>query len=108
MYIIIIYMKKNNRAEIFGKLKGFEWDEANVAKNWVRHKVTYVECEEIFFNQPLIVSYDYSHSQSENRYIALGKTDLERFLFVVFTIRADRIRIISARDMSKKERRYYR
>ena len=94
--------------EIFSQVKGFEWDQGNISKNWEKHKVTHLECEEIFFNEPLIVQQDKTHSTSEERYFALGKTDRGRVLFVVFTIRGDRIRVISARDASKKERRYYR
>jgi uncharacterized DUF497 family protein len=94
--------------EMFSQVKGFEWDQGNISKNWERHKVTHLECEEIFFNEPLIVQQDKTHSTSEERHFALGKTDRGRVLFVVFTIRGDRIRVISARDASKKERRYYR
>jgi uncharacterized DUF497 family protein len=94
--------------KIFSQVKGFEWDQGNVSKNWEKHKVTHLECEEIFFNEPLIVQQDKTHLTSEERYFALGKTDRGRVLFVVFTIRGDKIRVISARDASKKERRYYR
>lgn len=87
---------------------GFEWDEANVNKNWERHRVSPAECEELFFNEPLIVEPDYAHSQREKRFIALGKTDLDRLLFIVFTIRDNKIRVISARDMNKKERGCYK
>jgi uncharacterized DUF497 family protein len=94
--------------EMFSQVKGFEWDHGNTSKNWEKHKVTHLECEEIFFNEPLIVKQDKIHSVSEERYFALGKTDRGRVLFVVFTRRGDKIRVISARDASKKERRYYR
>lgn len=62
----------------------------------------------MFFNQPLIVAADISHSEQEDRFYALGRTDANRLLFVVFTIRKDMIRVISARDMSDKERRAYK
>jgi uncharacterized DUF497 family protein len=65
------------------------------------------ECEETFFNQPLIVFDDIKHSKSEKRFYSLGRTDKERKLFMVFTIRNSLIRVISARDMSKKERERY-
>ena len=94
--------------KIFSQVKSFEWDQGNISKNWEKHKVTHLECEEIFFNEPLIVKQDKTHSTSEERYFALGKTDGGRVFFVVFTIRGDKIRVISARDASKKERRYYR
>ena len=87
---------------IFSHLTGFEWDEGNINKNWEKHKVTHVECEEIFFKEPIIVQQDKMHPISEERYFALGKTDKDRLLFVIFTIRGDKIRVISARDMNKK------
>jgi uncharacterized DUF497 family protein len=86
---------------------GFEWDEGNKDKNWLKHKVSNSECEEIFFNQPLIVHFDKNHSTSETRFYALGHTDLTRKLFIVFTLRNRKIRVISARDMSRKERKIY-
>jgi len=86
---------------------GFEWDEGNKDKNWLKHKVSNSECEEIFFNQPLIVHFDKNHSKSETRFYALGHTDLTRKLFIVFTLRNRKIRVISARDMSRKERKIY-
>ena len=86
---------------------GFQWDEGNSEKNWVRHGVRNSECEQIFFNRPIVVSDDERHSQLEARYYALGQTDSGRRLFVVFTIRGDLIRVISARDMSRHERGVY-
>ncbi len=80
----------------------FEWDKGNIDKNFVKHGVTNKEAEEIFNNQPLI-SEDVKHSKREIRFQALGKTDKKRLLFLSFTVRYDRIRIISARDMNKKE-----
>jgi len=87
---------------------GFQWDAGNKDKNWIKHKVTNTECEEIFFNQPLIGNRDITHSSTETRCYAFGHTDLGRKLFVVFTIRNKKIRVISARDMSRKERDIYR
>ena len=86
---------------------GFEWDEANTQKSWLRHKVTWTECEEIFFNHPFLVLRDGRHSGAEPRYYALGRTNGERRLFVAFTVRRDHIRVISARDMSRRERKEY-
>ena len=88
-------------------LEGFDWDEANLAKNWEKHRVTPWECERAFFNMPLVVADDLTHSTVEPRYYVLGQTDAERRLFIVFTVRKRRIRVISARDMSPKERRAY-
>ena len=93
--------------QILHQCTGFEWDDGNKNKNWIKHKVSNSECEQIFFNRPLIVHVDVKHSDFEDRYYALGTTDLGRKLFVVFTIRKKKIRIISARDMSRKERRIY-
>jgi hypothetical protein len=86
---------------------GFDWNEANITKNWLKHKVTPSECEQVFFNQPLVVQGDLEHSENEERYYALGRTDLKRTLFIAFTVRNKLIRVISARDMSRKERRVY-
>lgn len=87
--------------------KSFEWDSGNRDKNWQKHKVTFQECEETFFNTPFIVKTDSKHSQKESRYYALGKTNSERKLFLVFTLRGENIRVISARDMNKKEKVIY-
>lgn len=81
----------------------FEWNKGNIDKNFIKHKVTYQEAEEAFSNQPLIVSEDVKHSQVEERFQALGKTNKQRRLFISFMIRDNKVRIISARDMSKKE-----
>ena len=89
------------------KCIGFQWDKANAEKNWLKHSVTPFECEQIFFNTPLIVADDEKHSQREDRYYALGKTDKDKLLFIVFIIRNNNIRVISARNMNKKERQVY-
>jgi len=86
---------------------GFEWDRANAGKVWERHGVTPGECEEAFFNEPFLVAWDEKHSQKEPRYYALGQTDAGRKLFLVFTIRGQLIRVISGRNMSRRERREY-
>ncbi|MGA2889860.1 MAG: BrnT family toxin [Terracidiphilus sp.] len=86
---------------------GFDWNEANVAKNWERHRVTPEEAEDIFFHNPLVLRSDPGHSKREKRYWALGKTAQERKLFVAFTIRGTLIRVISVRDMSRKEDEEY-
>ena len=94
--------------KIFQQCVGFNWDKGNIDKNWLKHKVTTVECEQIFFNQPLVIQNDIIHSKSEKRFYALGKTDSKRTLFIAFTVRNNLIRVISARDMSNKERRVYK
>jgi uncharacterized DUF497 family protein len=88
--------------------EGFEWDAGNVEKIWQRHQVTLVECEEVLLNRPLMVEADEAHSASEERFYALGQTGGGRLLFVAFAIRRRFVRAISARDMSRKERRVYR
>lgn len=85
----------------------FDWNEANKDKNWEKHKVDFRECEEVFSNEQLKTFYDIKHSQEENRFIALGITGKGRRLYVVFMIRDRKIRVVSARDMSRKERRLY-
>ena len=91
----------------FDNLVGFDWDEGNKQKNWEKHKVAYTECEEVFFNQPLLISEDIKHSSQEKRYYVLGQSDTGRTLFLVFMVRNNHVRIISARDQSKKERKIY-
>jgi uncharacterized DUF497 family protein len=86
---------------------GFVWDRGNFEKNWIRHRVSQSECEELFLNEPLLVAADVKHSAAEARYFALGQTDEARRLFVVFTIRELFIRVISARDMNRRERKEY-
>ncbi len=86
--------------------RGFEWDDANANKLRARHDVDSFECEEAFFN-PFFPVPDETHSQQKPRFQALGITNGERRLFLVFTVRKDRIRVISARDMNKKERKLY-
>jgi uncharacterized DUF497 family protein len=86
---------------------GFQWDQGNLEKNWLKHGVSPLECEQVFFNQPLVVAPDLKHSQDEERFFALGRTDTDRYLFVVFTVRRRKLRVISARDMSRKERIIY-
>lgn len=96
--------------DAFGQLSrctGFQWDEGNVLKIWERHGVSPAECEQVFFNRPLVVASDEKHSSAESRFYALGHADTRRLLFVVFTIRGKLVRVISARDMSRRERRIY-
>jgi len=88
-------------------MTGFEWDDGNRDKNRLKHKVSNGECEEVFFNQPLIILEDNAHSQNEARYAAYGVTDDGRRLMICFTVRKTKIRVISARDMHKKERQFY-
>ena len=86
---------------------GFQWDAGNAEKNWELHRVTKAECEQVFFNRPIRVAPDEEHSQQEPRRAALGHTNAGRLLAVVFTLRGTLVRVISARDMSREERRLY-
>lgn len=85
----------------------FDWNEGNRNKNLIKHNVQFKECEEIFFNEPLNIFSDLVHSIKEKRFLAYGKTNNLRKLAVVFTIRNEKIRVISGRDMNKKERSKY-
>ena len=91
------------------QIVGFQWDLGNAYKSQSKHGVTQGEAEEIFFNQPLLVSGDEKHSELERRFLALGITSSGVLLSVVFTLRkrATLIRVVSARPMSKKERAFY-
>lgn len=88
---------------------GFDWDNGNSRKNAEKHGVSQTEAEEVFFNEPLLILEDGKHSQVEPRFHALGKTDAARLLHITFTARDDGplIRVISARDMHRKERAIY-
>ena len=90
------------------KITGFDWDAGNARKN-EKHGVSMAEAEQAFFNVPLLVLEDRRHSLREPRFHALGKTNDDRRLHVTFTIRGQgtRIRVISARDMHRKERTIY-
>src|SRR5215210_2658905 len=90
-----------------GEATEFDWDGGNAEKNWERHRVSQSECEQVFFNRPLVVADDDFHSDTEARHYALGRTDADRLLFVVYTLRGERVRIISARDMTRRETKEY-
>ena len=87
--------------------KGFDWDSGNATKTWDRHEAAPGEAEQVFFNRPLVAVVDQKHSVDEARFFALGQTDSGRRLFLVFTFRGTSIRVISARDMSRRERQEY-
>lgn len=84
----------------------FDWDKGNIDKN-KKHKVEDKESEEVFFDEDKIIYKDIFHSKSEERFIIIGKTEKKRLLYVVFTKRRKKIRIISARDTDKKEAKLY-
>ena len=87
-------------------LKGFDWDAANWRKSELKHGVAANEAEEVLMADPLC-QVDSRHSESEQRYVALGSTGEGRRLFVAFTIRRGRVRVASARPMSRRERMIY-
>lgn len=93
--------------EDVARCDGFEWDDGNAPKRWARHRVSPGEAEQVFFRAPLVVAADTKHSATEPRYYALGRTAGERRLFLVFTLRGSLIRVRSARDMNRRERRVY-
>jgi hypothetical protein len=95
------------KSDILAECNGFEWNKHNSQKIRIKHDVTPVECEQVFFNIPVIAGDDSKHSKTENRFYVLGQTDSGRLLFLVFTVRSNKLRVISARDMNKKERRVY-
>ncbi|MDO8959537.1 MAG: BrnT family toxin [Rhodocyclaceae bacterium] len=92
----------------FTGITGFDWDEGNARKN-EKHGVSMAETEQVFFNVPLLLLTDYRHSQQEARHHALGKSDNGRLLHISFTLRMSGhlIRVISVRDMHRKERTIY-
>ena len=90
----------------FDKITGFDWDKGNEQKN-AKHGVTSAEAEQVFLHEPLVVLDDLKHSDTEPRFHALGQTGAGRLLHVAFTLRTGKIRVISARDMHRKERAVY-
>ncbi len=86
---------------------GFDWDEHNYYKNWLKHGVSPFESEEVFSNVPLLLDGDLKHSQVEVRHLAYGKTNKGRCLLISYTIRNNKVRVISARQMNKVERMHY-
>ena len=92
----------------FSRITGFDWDSGNSRKN-EKHGVTPAEAEQMFTDERILVAEDIGHSKAEARYQALGQTSAFRHLHVTFTLRQDGalIRVISARDMNRKERARY-
>jgi hypothetical protein len=92
----------------FSAVEGFDWDDGNARKNLEKHGVTQAEAEQVFAGEPLLAA-DFKHSQREARFQALGETADGRPLHITFTLRMNgrRIRVISARDMNRKERAVY-
>jgi uncharacterized DUF497 family protein len=93
--------------QLLARATGFEWDDGNAPKLATRHRVEPGECEQAFFIEPFLVVVDEAHSMAEPRWRALGRTTADRHLHIVFTVRGNRIRVVHARDMNRKERTAY-
>jgi len=93
---------------VIERIDGFDWDAGNERKSTEKHNVSRAEAEQVFFNEPLLMVED-MHSQSEPRFHALGMSDVGRLLHITFTLRQEgtKIRVISARDMHRRERVRY-
>lgn len=91
----------------FSRLERFDWDKGNLG-HIKKHRVNFRECEEVFLNRPLVLTRDETHSQIEERFRLFGKSNKGRLLFLIFTVRGSKIRVISARDQNKKEKGEYR
>ncbi|AXC09406.1 hypothetical protein ACPOL_0019 [Acidisarcina polymorpha] len=96
-------MRPHRPLDLLADCIGFDWDDANLTKNWDRHRVTPEEAEDVFFQEPIIMSGDAGHAGREKRYRLLGQTGAGRRLFVAFTVRRKLVRVISARDMNRRE-----
>ena len=99
--LVYTLMNRQNQAQTF------DWNDGNRDKNFIKHRATDEECEEVFFDPRKRIANDEFHSGQEKRYLLIGKTKKERLLFVVFTTHGEKIRIISARDLNKKEIKLY-
>ncbi|MBI2338226.1 BrnT family toxin [Candidatus Daviesbacteria bacterium] len=89
------------------KIISFEWDKGNIDKSYQKHGITPNETEQVFTDEGVQIEKDIKHQEKETRYIAIGKNEVARILFVVFTLRKHKIRVISARIANQKERRLY-
>lgn len=89
------------------KITGFEWDKGNIDKSYLKHGITTKDAEEVFLDKGIQIKKDFKHHETEERFIAIGKNLKAKVLFIIFTMRYNKIRIISARTANKKERRLY-
>ena len=94
-------------AVLLSKPISFEWDKGNRGKNEQKHQVSDEECEQVFFDPGKKIYPDPLHSGEEKRYILIGQTKRTRVLFIVFTLRRHKVRIISARDLNRREQKLY-
>lgn len=93
--------------ELRAECTGFQWDAGNAERHWRTCRVRQAESEQVFFHRPVVIAQDLGHSEREPRFAALGQTEAGRRLSVVFTIRGAVVRVISARDMGRRDRRLY-
>jgi hypothetical protein len=91
----------------FEKIDGFDWDSGNIEKNLVKHGISCQEAEEIFLDINAIHLEDNKHSVKEQRFARIGKSFSGKILIAFFTIRKNKIRIISVRNVNKKENNLY-
>lgn len=91
----------------FEKIDGFDWDGGNIKKNLIKHGISCQEAEEIFLDISAVHREDNKHSLKEQRFATIGKSFLNKILIAFFTIRKDKIRIISVRGVNKKEKDLY-
>jgi uncharacterized protein len=85
----------------------FEWDPAKAGQNRRKHRVSFHEAATVFGDPLSLTYYDPDHSTEERRYITIGMSNAQRVLLVAHTDRSDKIRIISAREATRRERRRY-
>ena len=85
----------------------FEWDQGNIDKNWIKHKITNHGAEQVFVDKFAFITPDVKHSTLEPRYQILGQTFEDKYLTVYYTQRENKIRVISSRSMSRKEKNQY-
>lgn len=100
-------MDSGDAYDLLALCEGFQWDAGNASKGLARHNVEPGECEQAFFQEPFVATFDQGHSETEQRWRGLGQTIAGRKLYLVFTIRGALIRVIVARDMNRKERKRY-
>lgn len=107
MYTLAIYNLLGEQFRGDGTLEGFDWSRGNAEKIWRTHRVSWEEAEQVFENRPLLTKKVTRPDIAEERWLALGASDAGRRLFLAYTMRGELIRVISARDMSRRERREY-
>lgn len=88
------------------KVKGFQWDKGNIA-HIAKHNVRPREAEEAFLDKGNVQDEDFGHSTKEERFLIIGKTEKGRLLYQIFTVRGEKIRVISSRDINRKEVKLY-